>query len=260
MFGLIKERLLLDLKHCTYTYSESRQLMVFTSQRNGSEYAFSVPRHDERDMWRMAVECSYDLYVNKRDPSSVERMASAIELMKRGKGGAKTPKGTQSRKLGRGGKKHERRSRSKRSTSMHTSAETARKTLEITTTTEKTEDEQPEGAAMPLITPMNHPSKRVTIDGNLGKNTIEPSNMTLTEFQAMKKSQSSQAFFGDREGVAEEAPVLKKGRPEKSNKARFPGLQRKASTSSALFGSVTHKPNAPPGKEFKFNSSAKKKK
>ena len=270
MFGLIKERLLLDLRHCHYSYCETQHLITLTSQKNGTEYAFSVPRHDERDRWRMAVECSFDLYINKRDPNSSERMASAIDLMKRRRGppGTKSIKGAPNRKLKAGGKTG-RRSRSNRSGSMHASAQSARADLKETLEINPEDVATPQGGEIggfdALVTPTNHPSKRSTVDGNLGKDKLEPSNMTLKEFQTMKKSATQSSFFGEAgdgpPGTADLEQELRKGLKKgrtANEKARFPGLQRKASTSSALFGAVEHKQNAAPAKEFKFNKTKTK--
>lgn len=85
MFGLTQSRLQLDLKHCTASFDDEEQLITINSHRNGAEYLFSVPKFQERDRWRMAIECSYDMYINKRDPNSTDRMAAAISLMKRRK-------------------------------------------------------------------------------------------------------------------------------------------------------------------------------
>lgn len=86
VFGQPQARLTLDLKSCQYDVGVSPGEVkngFKISAKNGAEYNFYCPKNDERDRWRTAFDCSFDLYVNKRAPASTERMAAAIELMKR---------------------------------------------------------------------------------------------------------------------------------------------------------------------------------
>ena len=86
VFGQEEAGLTLDLKNCTMDVGDGegdKKNGIKIMKNNGSEFNFFCPMNDERDRWKMVFDCSFDLYVNKRDPMSAERMAAAIELMKR---------------------------------------------------------------------------------------------------------------------------------------------------------------------------------
>ena len=150
---------------------------------------------------------------------------------------------------------------------------------------EDSERNDPETSFSELITPLAHPSKRVTKASNLKKesNHVEATKISAKDFKIMKKTMSQSAlsgpeFFGGNDvdgqplsvdvqpprtsgaltaGSDSDMEMFEKFKPQpKKERTKFPALQRKtASSSSALFGMVEVVANPMPVSEFKFNKS-----
>ncbi|GMI13932.1 hypothetical protein TrLO_g4218 [Triparma laevis f. longispina] len=274
VFGQPMARLTLDLKSCQYDVGmgpgEVKNGFKIIA-KNGSEYNFYCLKNDERDRWRSAFDCSFDLFVNKRDPNSSDRIGAAIELMKRKNVTAKN-------------QKKPRKSRGVRSTKNDRGTAGRKSGMQGVSDAIKKEMEDEVGwiegvpvgdndafgePGMEPPTPLSHPSKR-NKKSNLNKTTKQLSGK---QFRDHKKKVAEEE--AERERVrkeekkargepptpknaskAKEVEIPDELKPKPRARVKLPGLQRKtSSTSSALFGHVEIRPNAPDQQEFKFSKT-----
>ncbi|GMI15763.1 hypothetical protein TrVE_jg6162 [Triparma verrucosa] len=272
VFGQPQARLTLDLKSCQYDIGVSPGEVkngFKISAKNGAEYNFYCPKNDERDRWRTAFDCSFDLYVNKRTPASTERMAAAIELMKRKNVSAK-----QQRKTLRKSRRDPNRStKGGKNSGMQGVSDAIKREIEdevgwIEGVPVGDNDTGGELGLEPP-TPASHPSKR-NKKSNLTKTTKQLSGK---QFRDHKKKVAEEEAERERirkeekrlrgepptpknENKTKEVEIPAELRPKPRARVKLPGLQRKtSSTSSALFGHVDIAPNAKDVKEFKFNKT-----
>jgi len=86
-FGAPHVKLEIDLKTSVVEIKTKERNMPFTvTAKNGAEYTFVCQKLGERDRWRMALECSYEYYNNKRTRGSAARIDAIVALTHRRKG------------------------------------------------------------------------------------------------------------------------------------------------------------------------------
>jgi len=271
MIGVPSAKLILDLKLCSWKIEETRRdkqpyCMTFVNEKQ-SEFVFKCAKSEERDSWRMAIECSYDLHVNKRTPYTVERVQHAIALMKRKKRGVTPAKSRKGQRRGRrktskdvlGGGSAGRGSEEEAGLGM--TVEIVKKELTISTTAEGGFDvEEP---LTPAIIKRNKSKKsNLTKNGTskaLSAKEFRDQQMLAAQREIDNPKIDEEMDMSATGAGAMDADLLKEFKPKTVERTKFPALQRRTSTSSsALFGNVDVIANAPDVKEFKFVSTNKK--
>ena len=83
-FGAPHAKLEIELKQAVVEINTKQRNKPFTvTAKNGAEYTFVCQKVEERDRWRMALECSYDTFNNKRQRGSASRVEAIVNLTHR---------------------------------------------------------------------------------------------------------------------------------------------------------------------------------